>query len=760
MKELNPVRDLSYPPIFQVIFNMINVPEFQQDWDDLAVDVQIPLEIGAKVDFTLYLEATADGMRLDLVYNSDLFTPARMDTLLTQYCSLIEQVISLPTNPISSLSLLTPATVLLLPDPTAPLSSHWEGAVQTLFTQQAIKNPTKIAIEEDTNRWSYHDLDARSNQLAHFLGDQGIALGDVVAIYASRSASLVWAILGTLKAGATYTILDPAYPSVRLSEYLEQAQPHGLILLDEAGILPKAIRDQVAQIPLCCQITLPRSYEGQNNMFLSEYPTTPTTIGVGPDDLASITFTSGSTGRPKGILQRHGPLTHFLPWQQVTFDLSKEDRYTLLSGLSHDPLQRDIFTPLCLGATICIPSQSEMGMPGWLPQWMERTDITVTNLTPAMVQLVTQPLGNKTATMMPLLRYAFIVGDALRRHDVVRLWELAPNVTAVNMYGSTETQRAVSYYSIPHSHTANQSPVKEIIPLGQGAQDVQLLICTSTNQLAGVGEIGEILIRSPHLAQGYLNNSDLTRERFIANPFRQNPEDGCYRTGDLGRYLPNGHVEYLARSDQQVKIRGFRIELGEIEAALKELDIVRDAIVVIHEDERLDKRLIAYVVPLFEIVASDIIARLRQHLQNKLPIYMVPATFVVLAEIPLTPNGKLDRQSLPLPQSSVSSTVEFSTPMQILLGKLWCEVLGRDQVGLTDNFFDLGGHSLLATQLIARIIEATGAAVTLRALFEAPTIDLFAALLAQTQAQSYPLHRPALMAQQRPPFLNHHRSEE
>ena len=746
LEDLNPVRDLSHSPIFQVLFNMVNTPEMAHHWGNLSIDIAIPEEIGSKFDLTLYVEESAAGAKLELLYNADLFKPERMQEVLAQYAHLAAQVAAMPDQRLSQLSLLTPTARAVLPDPTMPLSDHWEGAVHHLFAQIAAQTPQKLAVKDSTDSWSYAELEARSNQLAQYLHTHGIVAGSVVAIYAHRDASLVWAILGIFKAGATYTILDPAYPIARLQEYMRQARPQGLVALTEAGALPEELRAAlVAQTAQPCIITLPGLRHARSTSLLGEYSTTAPDVLIGPDDIASITFTSGSTGRPKGILQRHGPLTHFLPWQQATFGLQADDRYIMLSGLSHDPLQRDIFTPLCLGATICVPDPNEIGAPGWLAQWLAHEGITITNLTPAMLQLVTQQLPGTDPISLSTLRCAFTVGDALKRHDVARLWAMAPNVTCVNMYGSTETQRAVSFHVIPRDTAENTYlPAKEVIPLGRGLRDMQVLVLTPTKALAGIGELGELAMRSPHLAQGYLDETTLTHERFVPNPFTQQPSDRIYLTGDLGRYLPDGDVEYLARSDQQVQIRGFRIELGEIEAVLRDQALVRDVAVIAREDTRNEKRLVAYVVP---TQAPLVIEEVRQAVQKKLPMYMVPTAFVILDALPLTPNGKLDRQRLPQPDTAAPAEERSAprTPLEATLEQIWREVLGREYVGIDANFFDLGGHSLLATQLVARIIESTHSGVTLRMLFEAPTIASLAAVIERLHQSGATAQRPDLL---------------
>lgn len=749
LEELNPIRDLSHSPIFQVVFNLINTPVLENHWGDLTVEISMPEDIGSKFDMTLYIEETPHGMKLELLYSVDVFSQARMRELIAQFASLSEQAAITPDQRLSRFSLVTPAIQTLLPNPILPLSDHWEGAVHELFAKQAERIPEKLAVKDDFDTWSYRELNERSNQLAHYLRERGIVLGSVVAIFAHRNASLVWAILGIFKAGATYTILDPAYPKSRLIDYVQLTQAQGFVEIADAGALPAEIHAIFTQTGPHSAITLPGLSQARDTHFLAEYPTTTPNVPVGPDDIASITFTSGSTGRPKGILQRHGPLTHFIPWQQTTFGLNEHDRYTMLSGLSHDPLQRDIFTPLCLGATICIPAPAEIGMPGWLSQWMEREAITIANLTPAMLQLVTQRFASDQQRLLPALRCAFTVGDALKRHDVARLWAMAPNVSCINLYGSTETQRAVGFYIILRDEPkSDHHTLKGVIPLGRGVCDAQLLVLTPTHALCGVGEQGEIAIRSPHLAKGYLGNAVLTHERFISNPFTQLPEDRLYCTGDLGRYLPNGDVEYLARNDQQVQIRGFRIELGEIEAVLRDHLLVRDAAVIADDDPGGDKRVIAYIVPNQAHITQEDIAGIRKAAQIKLPMYMIPTAFIIITAIPLTPNGKLDRSALPRPDSAALSTTTIhapSTPLEAALAQIWKVVLNIEHIGVDDNFFDLGGHSLLATQLIARIIESINTSVTLRMLFEAPTIREFAAVIDQPGTSDITSQHPDLL---------------
>ena len=495
-------------------------------------------------------------------------------------------------------------------------------------------------------------------------------------------------------------VLDPAYPAVRLAETLRLARPAGFLEIEAAGPPPEAVNEALAVVGCRCRLVLPPKAALAERDPAMDEPETPLGLAIGPDDLAYIAFTSGSTGSPKGILGLHGSLSHFIPWQQYRYGFGTEDRFSLLSGLSHDPLHRDVFTPLQTGGSIAVPDPEQIGSPGYLAAWMRDERVTVANLTPAMGQLLAEGGG---VGSLPALRLAFVVGDILTRRDVLRLQELAPELVCVNHYGSTETQRAVGYYVVPPRETVG---VPEVLPLGHGIADVQLLVVNAAGKLAGVGEVGEIWARSPHVALGYLGEPERTAERFVVNPWTGDPADRAYRTGDLGRYLPGGDVTFAGRADQQVKVRGFRIELGEIESVLGRHPEVREAAVVARGDGS-DKRLVAYVVP---SDGSADIAALRAFLRERLPDYMVPSAWVPLAALPLTPNGKLDRRALPEPpeEGSTGDTVAPRSLAEELVTEIWREVLGRERIGVHDDFFDLGGHSLLATQVIARIRNALG----------------------------------------------------
>ncbi|MES1245675.1 MAG: non-ribosomal peptide synthase/polyketide synthase, partial [Acidobacteriota bacterium] len=544
----------------------------------------------------------------------------------------------------------------------------------------------------------------RSAWVAARLASAGVGPGDVVAVWAWRGAPLVQAVLGVLRAGAAFLILDPAYPEPRLATCAWLAAPKAWIVLRGAGSLPAGLEALAGSSSL--RLELDGSHASAE----------PPRVETGPDTLAYVAFTSGSTGTPKGILGTHGPLSHFFDWHARTFGLGEEDRFSLLSGLAHDPLLRDLFTPLWIGAALCIPGAAEMDSPSRLAGWMARQRIRVSHLTPAMAQVIAQG-----GTALPELRRVFFGGDVLAGADLDRMRALAPGAEIVNFYGTTETPQAMSWSVAPEPlHPARR------VPVGRGIDGVQLLVLGEAGGLAGVGELGEVCIRTPYLALGYLGDGELTAERFRTNPFTGEPDDRLYRTGDLGRYLANGEVDVAGRRDGQIKLRGFRVEPREIEAALAEHPAVREAVVRLDQGRRLGAWLVARGGSRPEAPA------LRSFLRARLPEFMVPEAFAWLERLPLTPNGKLDQRALPPLDAERPETVETVettalSPVGELIAGLWCELLGLDRVRPSDSFFDLGGHSLLATQLVSRLEAAFDVGISLRTLFEAPTVAGLAA---------------------------------
>jgi acyl-coenzyme A synthetase/AMP-(fatty) acid ligase/acyl carrier protein len=359
---------------------------------------------------------------------------------------------------------------------------------------------------------------------------------------------------------------------------------------------------------------------------------------------------------------------------------------------------------------------------------MAEQEITFAHLTPPMLKVLADTAN--AGQRIPSLRRVFFVGDSLTRRDTERVRSLSPEATCIASYGTTETQRAVGYYMILPDANGRDDQSKSDYPLGRGLGDTQLLVLNEDRRLASIGEFGEVYVRSPHLARGYLNDAALSAEKFLKNPFTDDRDDRLYKTGDMGRYLPDGNVQFAFRTDQQVKIRGYRIELGEIENVLARQAAVREAVVVSRQDAAGDKLLIAYIVPKHTAPTAE---ELRNLLRANLPEYMVPSHFISINSLPLTPNGKVNRHALPEPDKNHRDRKETyrepRTSLEAKIAALWAEVLRIDKVGIDDNFFDLGGHSLLATQVIARMRALFDCDLPLRALFEAPRVSEIAAFI-------------------------------
>ncbi|HEV2864150.1 MAG TPA: amino acid adenylation domain-containing protein [Pyrinomonadaceae bacterium] len=739
VEALRPERALSHTPLFQVMFNMLNLQDERVELPGLKMQMLAGEGAASKFDLTLYARERGEAVGLELVYNAHLFTDERMGLMLEAFERLLAQLVERPEERVTRHTLLGASSEALLPNPSSPLPPAWEGSVHERFRQQARRVPDRTAVADKHGAWTYLELDVYSDRLAARLRAGGVERGDPVAIYAQRGGSLVLAMLGVLKAGAAFVILDPANPTRRLLDCLAAARPSAWIEITGGPAPPTTLAESLSASPLKCRVELPHGASAAR-ASLADCPAFGGDVSVGPDDAAYVAFTSGSTGGPKGIVGSHRPLGHFLRWHSETFGLGEADRFSMLSGLAHDPLLRDVFTPLWLGATLCVPDAEDTGRPEAMADWMARERVSVAHLTPAMGRLLagrdgTDEHSNGHARSLPSLRYAFFGGDVLTARDVEGLKRLAPSATCVNFYGTTETPQAMGFYVVPDGVEGAAE-----LPLGGGIDGVQLLVLNDARRLAGVGELGEIYVRTPYLSKGYLGDGGLTRERFLANPFTRDDGDLVYKTGDLGRYLPDGRVAYLGRRDSQVKLRGFRIELREIEAALSALPGVGAAAVMLREDAPGDRRLAAYLVAKAD--EAPTISRLRARLKETLPEYMLPSALVVLDRLPLTPNGKVDYRALPAPENLRPQLAEdYVAPQSGLertIAAVWQDVLKVERVGVHDNFFDLGGHSLLVVQVNSRLRKELDRDISLVEMFRYPSVSALAAFLSRKQEEATP----------------------
>ncbi|MEM6455301.1 MAG: amino acid adenylation domain-containing protein, partial [Acidobacteriota bacterium] len=777
LAEMRPTRDAARTPYFNVFLNLMTLPgggdEGAGDGGEAASGSnsgesarlrRSPVRLDAlhaNFDITLYGTRAGDGaMALRWVYRAERLSPARMETLSDQFLALLDAGLADPERPLADVPLALELHDAL-PDPRAVLDDGAAAWRDDAATQIARQDPARVAIVDGDGEWTYGALQARVDALAAALIAAGVERGDAVAIHAHRSAVLVQATLGVLRAGAAFVMIDPVYPGAQLARRIEAVEPAALIALDAAGpldpALARALGDARPVIVLDADGTM-RDRRGDRLEIAADAFAGASGGPLQPDDVAYLALTSGSTGVPKAVLGRHRTLATYAGVQAARFDLGPDDRFAMASALAHDPLQRDLLTPLLLGAILVVPDGEQLGTPGYLAAWMASRAVTVINLTPALARIVTGPVGSDGAPpAVPTLRRAFLVGDVLTAGDAERLRTLGPQVRVINSYGATETGRGVAYHEVESRRVAGERGGAWVLPLGQGIGDAQALVITGHGALAGVGELGEIAMRTPHLALGYRDDAARTAERFVPDPFADDDLDAggrIYRTGDLGRFRPDGTVVFAGRRDFQVQVRGFRIELGDVEAALQRYDGAAEAAVVAHDGAALGLAadaglvLVAYVAPpagQSAAYAGLDDARLRRHAADHLPTYAVPSTFVVLDALPRTATRKVDRRRLPRPDLSGRGAVETAyvaprSDLETQVAAAFAAVLGRAQVGALDDFFALGGHSLLATQVLARLRQIAGVdvddpagdgALTLRAFFDAPTP---AALAAQLQA--------------------------
>jgi amino acid adenylation domain-containing protein len=613
--------------------------------------------------------------------------------------------------------------VSYLPDPTVPLESSWDRPLDAWLISHAERSPDRAALLGARTSWTYRELDVRTNRLAHHLLRNGLRPGDLVAITARRSIAFVWSLLGVLRAGCAFTVLDSTFPPVRVQQCLQVARPRIVLRAREHGV--------VAPVPEGWPVLdLPTLLE------LAALPSAAPSVHVAADDRAYVAFTSGTTGCPKAIEGTHAPLSHFMPWHAERFGLRADDRFALLSGLAYDAALRDIFVPIVLGGSLCVPDDADFA-PEQLAAWLDRREISVLHLTPTLGRLLVDA-ASACGIRLSTIRYLFFGGELLTADLLGRVRDVAPQATCVNCYGATETPQIMAYH-VASSATAGR------VPVGRGIDGVQVLVLTELNTLAAVGEMGEVCLRTPYLARGYVGDEALTRERFPVNPFTEIATDRIYRTADLGRYLPDGTVEVCGRLDDQISLRGYRIEPGEIEGILRQHPGVRDAVVLAHEPDPEVKVLAAFIVT-STALSPDI---WRAFLSERLPHYMIPSRYTHLERLPVTPGGKIDRAALlgmvqdaGVRTIAAAATVDaVGSPVEHAVAAIWQAVLGRDRVGRAEDFFELGGDSLAATRVIARIQEALGVALPIGKFFEAPTVAGLAAAVDARIGQRGPRER-------------------
>ncbi|MGL5922312.1 amino acid adenylation domain-containing protein [Chroococcidiopsis sp.] len=719
-------------------------------------NLEFRLEEQTNYPLTL-VSCAASELLLKLKYDRQRFDDATIERMLGHLQTLLSSMATNPEQCIGEIPLLTAAErdriVREWNDTETDFSQ--ELCIHQLFEAQVELTPEAVAVVFEDRQLTYRELNWRANQLARHLQQLGVKPGVLVAVYLERSLETVVAVMGIVKAGGAYVPLEPSFPKARIQLLLSSLAINCLVT--QTSLLPNLDEIQ-SQLPalqhLICldagdsQAIPPRppskgglaefsppskgGLGGSEKPFdrqiwlradLDRLPTDNLPLSASSDDVAYVIFTSGSTGTPKGVVVRHQPVINLIQWVNKTFAINSSDRVLFVTSLCFDLSVYDIFGLLAAGGSIRVVSNRDVQDPEAL--WRILRDEPITfwdSAPPALQQLATFFPKIEWGDRHPQLRLVFMSGDWIPVKLPDALKAAFPGVKVISLGGATEATVWSNYYPIQ-----TVEPHWVSIPYGKPIQNARYYILDSDLNPCPIGVAGELHIGGKCLASGYLNQPDLTAQKFIPDPFNDNPTARLYKTGDLARYLSDGNIEFLGRIDHQVKIRGFRIELGEIETVLAQHPQVRETVILVREDEPGHKRLVAYVVGHQSAPGTS---ELRRFLQERLPEYMVPAAFVAIAEIPLTPNGKVDRRALPIPDRDRPDLEKaFAAPsnaVELQLTQIWSEILGIQSIGVSDNFFELGGHSLLAVQLFTQIESKFGKKLPLATLFQAPTIEQLA----------------------------------
>jgi amino acid adenylation domain-containing protein len=701
VEELQPERSLDRSPIFQVMFSLQNAPLPPLRLGDLAMT---PLQFEgfrARYDLAVDIYLLDGNYHCDFEYNTDLFEEATVRQILQHYIRLLQVAVSNPTTPIDALPMLSEEERCHLLEEwnrtEMPLEAY--ATVPAWFRAQRIKSPEATAVEVGRRTLSYAELDAQSSRLASVLRAQGIGRGTIAGIYLQRCPEMVVALLGILKAGAAYLPLDPTLPPKRIEFLLSDSAVRVIIThTDLRDVLPESEASHL----MIDMIDL--NEEGIEGSVADEPK---------PDDLAYLIYTSGSTGNPKGTEIPHGALVNLLSSMLREPGISSTDTLVAITTLSFDIAALEILGPLVCGAKVVLASRDQVIDPESLAALIEDSEATIMQATPSTWRSLVESgwMGQTNLRM-------WCGGEALSSDLAENL--LARGRELWNLYGPTET----TIWSSAHRVRGGENPVLIGKPIG----NTRMYILDAEAQPVPIGVPGELYIGGAGVARGYWRRPDLTATRFMANPFGTNPGRRMYRTGDRARYRRDGQIQLLGRTDHQIKLRGHRIELEEIETVLNRHPEVLQAVVVLH-GEGSDQQLIALV----RLPDEADVGQLRPWLQTHLPEYMIPSAFLPIQEIPLTPNGKVDRKRLPVPKGFArersTATVSPRSGIERQLAKLWSDVLGIDRVGIRDNFFELGGHSLLLIRVHAGMRKELDVHIPVVDLFRYPTIESMAACL-------------------------------
>ncbi|HEY0602881.1 MAG TPA: amino acid adenylation domain-containing protein [Herpetosiphonaceae bacterium] len=757
VEALQPERDLSRNPLFQVMFVLQPDPLQHLDLAHLAASTVEIDTATARFDLLLSLWEGEQSLTGMIEYNTDLFDAGTITRMLSHFQTVLESVSADPELRVRDVPLIPAAErrQMLYDWNATDAGYERDVCLHTLFERQAARTPDAIAVVGEGRQVRYAELNAQANQLAHQLQALGIGAGEVVAVYMERSPEMIAAVLGILKAGATYVPLEISFPQARVEWVL--ARLNAQCIVTSSGQLERvhAFGQNVPSLHhAVCLLGEPQPAlspaDGPwiwSRADLARWPETNLDLDYDANQLAYMIFTSGSTGTPKGVMVRHQPVINLIEWVNRTYHVSPSDQILFVTSLCFDLSVYDIFGMLAAGGTIRVASDQDVRDAERLLHILRDERITFWDSAPAALQQLV-PLFPSIAGMpgTSALRLVFLSGDWIPVPLPDQVRRTFPNAQVISLGGATEATVWSNYYPI-----GAVDPSWPSIPYGRPIQNAQYYILDANLAPCPVGVAGDLYIGGECLAEGYAAEPALTAEKFIPDPFGARPGARIYRTGDQASFWPDGTMIFLGRVDHQVKIRGYRIEIGEIETVLRQHPAVRETIVMARDDTPGDKRLVAYVVPTenqeprtknlnpeedgsrFSVLGSD----LRAHAAAKLPEYMLPSAFVILTAIPLNNSGKVDRKALPAPdQLRAELSASYAGPRDAteqILADLWANVLQVEQVGIHDNFFDLGGHSLTAIQIMTEVRSTFQIELPLRNLFEHPTVASLAAHIGAAQ---------------------------
>lgn len=708
--ELNIERSMSHSPLFQVMFDLHNASDMSGGFDVGGVKFKA-FEIDynvAKFDLTLSMLAGGDIIEGKFQYNTDLFDRATIKRTVGHFKTLLADIVVNPEKNISELSILPQSEKhrLMVEFNDTKADFPEDKCIHQLFEEMAERTPNAAAVVFNDRQLTYKELNDRANRTGHYLQKLGVGPDVLVGIYMERSFEMIVGVLGILKAGGAYVPLDPAYPEDRISYMLEDTKAP--ILLTQSR-LRNSIPESKAR--LICMDSDWAGIEKENRGNVISF--------VKPDNLVYVIYTSGTTGKPKGVMIEHKSVCARLIFLKNRFKLSKKDVAIHYRPYSFDGSIEEYLLPLLIGARfIMAPSRIAVtdNIADYLINAIEKYHVTKINMPPVLLDVFLTELEKAGVERVKSLRIVVSGGDKLTKDIVVKFISLLKDASLFNSYGPTEnTNDSLSW-------RCNMTEGQGRVLIGKAIANSQVYILDKYAQPVPVGVPGELYVSGIGLARGYLNRPNLTKKMFVPNPFGDGAESRLYRTGDLCRCLPDGNIEFLGRVDHQVKIRGFRIELGEIESVLSRHEQVQETVVIAREDQPGNKQLAAYITP-GDGKERPEQAELREFLKTKLPDYMIPAFIIVLDSFPLTPNGKINRKSLPAPDLSAMEK-EFTAPgteKEKILAKIWSETLGAGRVGINDNFFSLGGDSIISIRIISKAAEQ-GLFLTVKQIFEHQTL--------------------------------------